>query len=73
MGAHGAEILIQISALAGVQPRTLASISRERYHYRSTPPFSRLLRPAGGYSGTILTPNPQGPHVRTGMLDKWTM
>src|SRR6218665_3256830 len=44
-GAHGAENSIQISALAGVEPRT--------------PPFSRLLRHAEGYSRTILTPNLQ--------------
>src|SRR6218665_1986423 len=31
-GAHGAEISIQISALAGVEPRTLVSSGRERYH-----------------------------------------
>ena len=31
-GAHGAEISIQISALAGVGPRTLSSSGRERYH-----------------------------------------
>src|SRR6218665_1458551 len=31
-GAHGAEISIQTSALAGVEPRTLASSGRERYH-----------------------------------------
>src|SRR6218665_3376275 len=29
--AHGAEISIQISALAGVEPRTLASSGRESY------------------------------------------
>src|SRR6218665_2034496 len=28
--------------------------------YRTRPSFSRLLQHAGGYSGTILTPNPQG-------------
>src|SRR6218665_2966199 len=53
-GAHGAENSIQISALAGVEPRTLAS------RLPRTPPFSRLLRHAGGYSRTILTPNLQG-------------
>src|SRR6218665_471848 len=53
-GAHGAENLIQISALAVVGPRTLAS------RLPRTPPFSRLLRHAGGYSRTILTPNLQG-------------
>src|SRR6218665_364721 len=31
-GAHGAEISIQISAQAGVEPWTLASSGRERYH-----------------------------------------
>src|SRR6218665_3619796 len=41
-GAHGAEISIQMSALAGVELRTLASIA--------PPPFSRLLRHVGGYS-----------------------
>ena len=30
--AHGAEISIQISVLAWVEPRTLASSGRERYH-----------------------------------------
>src|SRR6218665_3471186 len=50
-GAHGAENLIQISALAVVEPRTLApGLPRP-------PPFSRLLRHAGGYSRRILTPN----------------
>src|SRR6218665_3215974 len=53
-GAHGAENLIQISALAGLEPRTLAP------RLPRTPPFSRLLRHAGGYSRTILTPNLQG-------------
>src|SRR6218665_3710628 len=43
-GAHGAENLIQISALAVVEPRTLAS------RLPRTPPFSRLLRHAEGYS-----------------------
>src|SRR6218665_116940 len=54
-GAHGAENSIQISALAGIEPRTLIGIRLLR-----TPPFSRLLRHAGGYSRTILTPNLQG-------------
>ena len=27
--------------------------------YRAPPRFSRLLRHAGGYSGTILTPHPE--------------
>src|SRR6218665_1923580 len=31
-GAHGAEISVQISALAGVEPQTLESSGRERYH-----------------------------------------
>src|SRR6218665_664071 len=53
-GAHGAENLIQISALALVEPRTLAS------RLPRTPPFSRLLRHAGGYRRTILTPNLEG-------------
>src|SRR6218665_240111 len=43
-----------ISALAVVEPRTLAS------RLPCIPPFSRLLRHAGGYSRTILTPNLQG-------------
>jgi len=38
-GAHGAEISIQISALAGVGPRTLASSGRERYHWTSMQPL----------------------------------
>src|SRR6218665_349827 len=46
--------LIQISALAMIQPRTLTS------RLPRTPPFSRLLRHAEGYSRTILTPNLQG-------------
>src|SRR6218665_793165 len=45
---------LQISALAVIQPRTLAS------RLPRTPPFSRLLRHAEGYSRTILTPNLQG-------------
>src|SRR6218665_558566 len=53
-GAQGAEDLIQISALAVVQSRTLAS------RLPRTSPFSRLLRHAGCYSRTILTPNLQG-------------
>src|SRR6218665_98376 len=56
-GAHGAENSIQISALAGVAPRTLASSGRRCCQSRL--PFSRLLRHAGGYSRTILTPNLQ--------------
>src|SRR6218665_1630565 len=47
-GAHGVENLLQISALPMVEPRTLAS------RLPRTPPFSRLLRHAGGYSRTIL-------------------
>src|SRR6218665_290875 len=43
-GAHGAEISIQISALAGVEPRTLASSSRDvATTLLRTPPFSCLL------------------------------
>src|SRR6218665_1578242 len=38
-GAHGAENLIKISALAGVEPPTLALD-----YSACTPPFSRLLR-----------------------------
>src|SRR6218665_368967 len=66
MGAHGTEISIQMSALAGVEPRTLASSGREQLplDYYAPPPFSRLLRHAGGYSGTILTPNPQAYIIR---------
>src|SRR6218665_1965712 len=61
-GAHGAENSIQISALAVVEPRSLASIAAADVAIRlpRTPPFSRLLRHAGGYSRTILTPNLQG-------------
>src|SRR6218665_3309845 len=58
-GAHGAENSIQISALAGVEPRTWTS-SDVATRLPRTPPFSRLLRHAGGYSRTILTPNLQG-------------
>src|SRR6218665_2855827 len=59
-GAHGAENSIQISALAGVEPRTLASSGRGCcYQITAHPSFSRLLRYAGGYSRTILTPNLQ--------------
>src|SRR6218665_291891 len=55
---HGAENSIQISALVGVEPRTLASSGRGcATRLPRTPPFSRLLRHAGGYSRTILTPN----------------
>src|SRR6218665_1685554 len=44
-----------------VEPRTLASSGRGCCtRLRRTPPFSRLLRHAGGYSWTILTPNLQG-------------
>ena len=58
---HGAENSIQISALVGVEPRTLASSGRGcATRLPRTPPFSRLLRHAGGYSRTILTPNLQG-------------
>src|SRR6218665_1124593 len=56
-GARGAENLIQISALAMVEPRTLAS------RLPRTPPFSRLLRHAGGYSRTILTPDLQTVYI----------
>src|SRR6218665_1257744 len=58
-GAHGAENSIQISALAGVEPRTWLS-SDVATRLPRPPPFSRLLRHAGGYSRTILTPNLQG-------------
>ena len=59
MGAHGTEISIQISALAGVEPWHLAAVDVATRLPR-TPPFSRLLQHAGGYSRTILTPNLQG-------------
>src|SRR6218665_29690 len=61
-GAHGAENSIQISALAGVEPRILAYSGADvATRLPRTPPFSRLLRHAGGYSSrTILTPNLQG-------------
>src|SRR6218665_449238 len=39
-------------------PRSLMAASVTT-RLRRTPLFSRLLRHAGGYSGTILTPNPQ--------------
>src|SRR6218665_3202749 len=54
-GAHGAENSIQISALAGVEVRT----SDLGIRLQRTPPFSRLLRHAGGYSRTILITNLQ--------------
>src|SRR6218665_2299977 len=54
--AHGAENSIQISALAGVGPWHLAAADVATRLPR-TPPFSRLLRHAGGYSRIILTPN----------------
>src|SRR6218665_1383494 len=55
---HGAEISIHTSALAGVEPRTLeSSAAYVITRLPRTPPFSRLLRHAGGYSRTILTPN----------------
>src|SRR6218665_1957738 len=57
-GAHGAENSIQISALAGVGPWHLAAADVAT-RLPSTPFFSRLLRHAGGYSRTILTPNLQ--------------
>src|SRR6218665_1336832 len=55
-GAHGAENSIQISTLAGVGPWHLAA-ANVTIRLPRTPPFSRLLRHAGGYSRTILTPN----------------
>src|SRR6218665_1766936 len=58
-GAHGAENSIQISTLARVEPWHLAAADVATRLPR-TPPFSRLLRHAGGYSRTILTPNLQG-------------
>src|SRR6218665_460850 len=51
-GAHEAENSIQISALHGRGKTSDLGIRLPR-----TPPFSRLLRHAGGYSRTILTPN----------------
>jgi len=41
------------------RPRTLP------LGYRTPPPFSRLLQYAGGYSGTILTLNPQWAYLDT--------
>src|SRR6218665_3820658 len=70
-GAHGAENSIQISALAGVGPWHLAAADVAT-RLPSTPPFSRLLRDAGGYSRTILTPNLQGytcVHVGLSIVD----
>src|SRR6218665_598949 len=59
-GAHGAENSIQISALAGVEPRTWHLAAADvATRLPRTPPFSRLLRHAGDYSRTILTPNLQ--------------
>src|SRR6218665_2754451 len=60
-GAHGAENSIQISALTWVEPRILAYSGADvATRLPRTPPFSRLLRHAGGYSSrTILTPNLQ--------------
>src|SRR6218665_3954116 len=58
-GAHGAENSIQISALVGVGPWHLAAADVATRLPR-TPPFSRLLRHAGGYCRTILTPKLQG-------------
>src|SRR6218665_4010007 len=58
-GAHGAENSIQISALAGVGPWHIAAADVATRLPR-TPRFSRLLRHAGGYSRTILTPNLRG-------------
>ena len=53
-GAHEAENSIHISALAGVEPRPghLAAADVATRLPR-TPPFSRLLRHAEGYSRTI--------------------
>jgi len=56
-GAHGAEISIQISALAGPWHLPAANVTTRQ---GAPPPFSRLLRHAGGYIRTILTPNLQG-------------
>src|SRR6218665_3745903 len=57
-GAHGAENSIQISAL-NLKPWHLAAADVAT-RLPCTHPFSRLLRHAGGYSRTILTPNLQG-------------
>src|SRR6218665_2637409 len=54
--AHGAENSIQISALAGVEPWNQAAADVATRLPR-TPPFSLLLRHAGGYSRTIVTLN----------------
>jgi len=52
-GVHGAEISIQIFALAWVEPRTLESIAAANVTNRPprTPPFNRLLRHAGYTAG----------------------
>src|SRR6218665_196882 len=42
-----------------IGPRNLMTANVTTRLWRA-PPFSRLLRHAGGYSGTILTPNLQG-------------
>jgi len=59
-GAHRAEISIQISSWPGLDigPWHLAAANVTTRLPR-TPHFSHLLRHAGGYSGTILTPSPQ--------------
>src|SRR6218665_3688648 len=64
-GAHGAENSTQISALAGVELgcRHLAAADVDT-RLPLTPPFSRLLRHAGGYSRTILIPNLDMPRPR---------
>src|SRR6218665_1874371 len=52
-------IALFYSALAGVGPWHLAAADVATRLPR-TPPFSRLLRQAGGYSRTILTPTCRG-------------
>src|SRR6218665_2938201 len=50
-------------AICGSYKRTHTHASIHTHQSRQsiyTPPFSRLLRHAGAYSRTILTPNPQG-------------
>src|SRR6218665_2571186 len=72
-GAHGAKNSIQISALAGVEPRTLASSAADvATRLPRTPPFSRLLRHAGRYSRTILPPKLQGLELCTCLLG-WSL
>ena len=43
-----------------LRPCSLVAANVTTRLQHTQPPFSRLLRHAGGYSGTILTPSPQG-------------